>query len=91
MAGAGTIVQVAMGPTPSPLPTGRFVSKNLKLVSATGFSPDDFSLALDLIASGRVQVQPLISERIPLEAAPEAFVRLRTPESAVGVLVQPGR
>lgn len=89
--GGATIVQVAMGRTPSPVITARFVAKNLTLTSATGFSPPDFAYALELIRTNTVDIAPLISERIGLDAAPDAFVRLRTPDAAVGILVQPGR
>lgn len=91
VAGGATIVQVAMGRTPSPVITARFVGKNLTLTSATGFSPRDFAYALELIRTDKVRIAPLISERIGLDAAPDAFVRLRTPDAAVGILVQPGR
>lgn len=91
VAGGATVVQVAMGRTPSPLLTARFVAKNLTLASATGFSPTDFARALELIQTRQVDVEPLISERIGLDAAPDAFVRLRTPDAAVGILVQPSR
>jgi threonine dehydrogenase-like Zn-dependent dehydrogenase len=87
--GPGTIVQVALGKTPSPLSTNQFVSKNLCLASATGFGPSDYARSLDLIQSRAVDIQPLISERVPLSAAPEAFGRLRNPDAAVGILVQP--
>jgi threonine dehydrogenase-like Zn-dependent dehydrogenase len=91
VAGGGTIVQVAMGRIPSPLLTARFVSKNLKLVSSTVFGPGDFVQALALITTGVLNMDPLVSERIPLAAAPEAFQRLRNPQDSVGILVQPGR
>jgi (R,R)-butanediol dehydrogenase/meso-butanediol dehydrogenase/diacetyl reductase len=89
--GGGTIVQVAMGRIESPLLTERFVRKHLTLVSSTAFSPRDFGRALDLISDRSVDLRPLVSERIGLADAPEAFVRLRRPDSAVGILVQPSR
>jgi threonine dehydrogenase-like Zn-dependent dehydrogenase len=51
----------------------------------------DFAHALELIASGAVNVEPLISERVPLADGPDAFVRLRHPGNLVAVLVQPWR
>ena len=44
-----------------------------------------------MLSAGTIDLEPLVSERIPLAAAPDAFVRLRRPEHLVGVLVQPWR
>jgi threonine dehydrogenase-like Zn-dependent dehydrogenase len=86
---AGRIVQVALGRVPSPLPTRLFVVRNLRLLSSTAFGPREFRHAFELVASGAVDVAPLITERILLEQAPQAFERLRAPQGAVGVLVLP--
>lgn len=91
LSGAGTIVGVGLGDAPAPLDMHRFVTRAQRLVSACAFGNRDFARALELIASSAVNVEPLISERIPLAEAPEAFVRLRTPGKLVSVLVQPWR
>jgi len=88
---AGTIVAVGLGDVPAPLDMHRFVTRAQRLVSACAFGSRDFARALELIAAGKVNVESLISERIPLAAASDAFVRLRTPGELVSVLVQPGR
>ena len=87
----GTIVGLALGNQPSSLNTHRFVARGLRLLSGCAYGNADFARALDLIASGKVDVVPLISERIPLEQAPEMLVRLRQPGDLVSVLVQPWR
>jgi threonine dehydrogenase-like Zn-dependent dehydrogenase len=85
----GTIVGVALGGTVD-LDLHMFVGRGQRMVSACAYGNRDFQRALDLIASGVVDVRPLISERVPLCAAPDAFVRLRQPGELVSVLVQPG-
>ncbi|MBV9898314.1 MAG: alcohol dehydrogenase catalytic domain-containing protein [Chloroflexi bacterium] len=85
----GTIVAVALGHSPSQLDTHRFVAKAQRMVSACAYGNRDFGRALDLIATGAVDVEPLITERIRLADGPEAFVRLRKPGNLVSVLVQP--
>ena len=85
----GTIVGVALGGTVD-LDLHTFVGRGQRLVSACAYGDRDFRRALELIASGVVDVRPLISERVPLCAAPDAFVRLRQPGELVSVLVQPG-
>jgi (R,R)-butanediol dehydrogenase / meso-butanediol dehydrogenase / diacetyl reductase len=88
---AGTIVGVGLGDVPAPLDLHRFVTRAQRLVSACAFGNRDFARALELIGSGVVDVERLISERIPLAEAPDAFLRLRTPGKLVSVLVQPWR
>lgn len=45
--------------------------------------------AVELIASGQMQVEPLITHRFPAERAPEAFALLdQHPEQALGVLLE---
>jgi threonine dehydrogenase-like Zn-dependent dehydrogenase len=45
--------------------------------------------ATDLLASGQMQVEPLITHRFPADRAPEAFALLdQHPEQALGVLLE---
>jgi threonine dehydrogenase-like Zn-dependent dehydrogenase len=87
----GTIAAVALGNAPSVLDTHRFVVKAQRIVSACAYGNRDYGRALDLIATGAVDVEPLITERVALADGPEAFVRLRKPGNLVSILVQPGR
>lgn len=88
--GAGSIVAVALGWTPAAFDTHLFVAKGQRMFGACAYGNKDFGRALELIASGAVNVEPLITERVPLDQGPEAFVRLRQPGELVSVLVQPG-
>ena len=48
----------------------------------------DFGTALDLVATGRIQLQPLITHTFPLPRIQEAFELLLDPrEKAVKVLI----
>jgi threonine dehydrogenase-like Zn-dependent dehydrogenase len=87
----GTLVGVALGRTPSLLDTHLFVARSLRMVSACAYGNGDFGRALELVAAQPAAVERLISERIGLEAGPDAFIRLRTPGDLVAVLVQPWR
>ena len=51
---------------------------------------DEFAAALELFRQGKVTVDGMISEVIPLEKMPQAFRDLAKPSSEVKVLVQPG-
>ena len=91
MAVRATMVQVGLPAEPASVPTRLFVSRNLHLVGSCAFAPRHYRRAVDLLCSGTVDVEPLVSERVPLAAAPDAFHRLRHPEHLVGILVQPWR
>lgn len=66
------------------------------LASRQGASPDavrwtlrdNMAVFLDLVADRRVQVSPLISDRLPLERYPTLFERLREmPDSSIGAIL----
>jgi threonine dehydrogenase-like Zn-dependent dehydrogenase len=88
---AGTIVAVALGWTPAAFDTHLFVAKGQRMFGSCASGNGDYARALELIASRAVDVEPLISERIPLAEGPDAFVRLRHPGNLVSILVQPWR
>ena len=88
---AGTIVAVALGWTPARFDTHLFVGKGQRMFGACAYGNADFARALDLISTRAVDVEPLISELVPLSEGPDAFVRLRHPGNLVSVLVQPWR
>lgn len=60
----------------------------LKLVGANGSSPDHNRRALDLIASGEVPVDDLITHRVPLEKVHDAIQAVISGE-AIKVVVEP--
>ncbi|CAN5450552.1 galactitol-1-phosphate 5-dehydrogenase [soil metagenome] len=71
------------------IPLQAVVTRELTL-SGSCASQGDYGESLDLIASGRVRVDPLISERVPLEGAAEAFARLyRGEKGLMKVMVCP--
>lgn len=47
----------------------------------------NFEAVLDMLASGRLDVEPLISRRIPFTEAPSAYQLLLSDKSALGVLL----
>jgi threonine dehydrogenase-like Zn-dependent dehydrogenase len=89
--GAGAIVMVAIPREPVLVDAHLLVNRGQRLVGACAFGSSDYARSLAMIASRQVEVEPLITERVPLEAGPDAFVRLRHPGDLVSVLVQPFR
>jgi threonine dehydrogenase-like Zn-dependent dehydrogenase len=91
LAAHGTVVQLAFSTSPVQVDTRLFVGRNLHFVGSCAFGVEEYRRALALVSSGKVDFEPLVSERVGLVAAPDAFQRLRHPNRLVGVLVQPWR
>ncbi|HUG53273.1 MAG TPA: L-idonate 5-dehydrogenase, partial [Vicinamibacteria bacterium] len=69
----GTIVQIGSFSEPEiPLPVGRLLVKELRLVGSFRYG-NVWEQAIRLVASGRVDLQPLISDVLPLSRAREAL------------------
>ncbi len=62
------------------------ISKNLTLVGCLG---GNFRAAIDLLSSGKVSAQPLISHRFSLDEAAEAFEAQLTDPAAIKVMIKP--
>ena len=63
--------------------------KELTLQFVLGYTRDEFALVLDMLASGRIDAAPLITDVIGLDALPEVFERLRRPNPQAKVLIDP--
>jgi len=60
--------------------------KSIALVGTSGFRTRDYKLAADMIANGNIDLNPLISTRLPLAAAQQGFDKAKSGE-AVKVLI----
>ena len=67
----GLIVQVGVTGDIT-LPLNAIVGKELRLIGSQRFETE-FTLALDLIATRRIDVRPIISHRFPIDEAIQAF------------------
>ena len=56
-----------------PLPANEFWRNSIRVMPSYANSPYDAEVALELIRSGRVNVNPLITHRLPLEETAEGF------------------
>ena len=68
----GTVVLVGQGAT-AEIAVSTIVTKEIKLRGSFRFDKE-FSLAVDLIGSGRIDVGPLLSDTVPLAEANRAFL-----------------
>ncbi|BBY30123.1 zinc-dependent alcohol dehydrogenase [Mycolicibacterium sediminis] len=85
--GAIMIVGVAEGPTSVPL--NLIQDRELALVGNLMYVREDFTAAIDLLRSGTVPVDEIVSAEFDLDHAPEAFAASADPEN-VKVLIRAG-
>ena len=93
--GRGKAIIVATYDHPFELDLNLFMLKNLEVVGFLSGVPgtweprcDPFKIAIDLIRSGKVKVDPLITSVMPLAKINEAFLALSKAEQ-MSVLIQP--
>jgi threonine dehydrogenase-like Zn-dependent dehydrogenase len=85
----GTCVEVALTQEAPGISMFAMVASGLRLAGSCSFAPEDYEAAVGHIAAGRVPVADIISERVGLDAVPEALTRLRHPGNLVRVLTRP--
>ena len=83
----GRILLVAIYPQPVELNLFHFFWKELRLIGARVYEPDDYEKAIQLMASGELPLAKMITEVQPLEKLSEAFQRLETNPEAMKVLI----
>lgn len=69
----GRIVMVAIHAEPKPVDLFRFFWRELKLIGARVYEPEDFDEAIRLAASGTLPLDRLISQVAPLAQAKQVF------------------
>jgi len=72
----GTIVVVAIHPTPRPIDLQRMFWRELRLLGARVYEATDFEAAVDLVARGVIPADLLITKIVPLGGTAEAFADL---------------
>jgi len=86
-----SIVEVALPAEPGPVDLRGLVALGLSVTGSCAFAPEHYAHAVDLLTTGDLDPSPLVSERVGLDDAPSAFERLLSPDTLVGVLVEPWR
>jgi threonine dehydrogenase-like Zn-dependent dehydrogenase len=64
--------------------------KQLTIVFSFAYDPFEFADTLRAIAEGEIDVTPMITGVCGIDAVPEAFVALGSPDDHVKILVEPG-
>jgi (R,R)-butanediol dehydrogenase / meso-butanediol dehydrogenase / diacetyl reductase len=86
----GRVVLVGIAMAPLDLAAAPLVMKEVSLVGALTYRRADFQEAIDLLASGAIPVERVVTGVAPLDAAEAMFGELTTPGNAhVKVLLRP--
>ena len=72
-----------------PMPLNDLWRREVSVRTSYGAAPADLAMALDLIASGRVEVTDLITHRLPLDQAQEGFQLVANAGESVKVVLEP--
>lgn len=85
----GTIVVVAIHPTPRPIDLQRVFWRELRLLGARVYERRDFDTAVELLAEGAIPTELLITKIVPLSQVQSAFDDLEQ-GNALKILVDVG-
>jgi len=86
VAAGGTIRLVGISPTPPSFDAMDLVSREVQLLGGFIYV-EEFAQAIDLLATGRIDVDALSTHETPLADFAQAFTALRQPEEAMKVLI----
>jgi (R,R)-butanediol dehydrogenase / meso-butanediol dehydrogenase / diacetyl reductase len=85
----GTIVVLALYDDPMTFNPTMLVQKEIRLQGSIAYTGEDFADAVEMLASGKAQSSPLITQREPLDQVGEAFTVQLKKDSSIKVLVNP--
>ena len=85
---AGTFVQVGLGPDTVEFPIITALIKALTIKGAARYTTGCYPAAVELIASGKIKAEELISHRFPFDKAREAFETFEKGENTMKVVIQ---
>lgn len=84
----GRIVMVAIHAQPREVDVFRFFFRELKLIGARVYEPEDFDEAIAYTVSGKLPLDRLITQVLPLEKAQEAFEAIDADPAGVKFLLE---
>ena len=85
----GRIMSAGMCMTPDNFMPIVFGTKELSMHFASYYTHQNYQLTVDMLAAERIDPIPMITDRVALDALPEAFEALRKPSTECKVIVEP--
>lgn len=84
----GKIIPVGVCEKPDAIMPFFGLVKELQIQFAIAYTKDDFETCLAMLAEGRIDVSPMITDIVSLDDLPDAFEALRTPSHQCKVLTK---
>jgi L-idonate 5-dehydrogenase len=81
-----TVVQVGTLPDGVSIPANQFLTKELQYLASWRFA-NVFSMVIDLVEAGRIDVRPLLTRTFPFEELPEAIQYAGSAEESIKVQI----
>lgn len=78
----GRVVLVGLSTAPVEFDSSLAVLKEIEIVGSAGYSRADFTNALELLASGEIPVDSIITQVCGIDTAAEVFARLNDPNTS---------
>ncbi|KAH7106366.1 xylitol dehydrogenase [Auriculariales sp. MPI-PUGE-AT-0066] len=80
----GTVIQVGMGNSEALLPVTTILVKEINYKGSFRYGPGDYPLSIGLVASGKIDLKPLVTHRFTFDQAPLAFETTKKGKSEDG-------
>jgi (R,R)-butanediol dehydrogenase/meso-butanediol dehydrogenase/diacetyl reductase len=87
----GVVSLVGLASVPAEIAPGSWLAKEVRLVSSLGYLREEFDVAMQLVADGRMRLEELHTSTVGLSGLDAAFRRLLKGGGEVKVLVDPRR
>lgn len=86
----GRIIMLGISPQPVAIDHFQWIVKGIEVKASMGYFINDFQVAIDLLKLGKVDVDSLVTDIIPLKDVVEkGFKLLLNPEQSVKILLRP--
>lgn len=85
----GQIVVVSVYKQPPTVDLAAMHFRELSLTTTRCYSHSDFAAAISMMASGQIDVSPLISHELSLDEVEKGFQLMTNPEESLKILIQP--
>lgn len=85
----GVVSLVGLASVPAEIAPGAWLAREVRLVASLGYLHEEFDVTMQLVADGRLKLEPLHTETVGLDDLEPAFRRLLSGDGAVKILVDP--
>jgi (R,R)-butanediol dehydrogenase/meso-butanediol dehydrogenase/diacetyl reductase len=85
----GVVSLVGVATVPAEIAPGSWLAREVRLVASLGYLHEEFDVTMQLVADGRLRLEPLHTETVGLEGLDAAFRRLLSGDGSVKILVDP--